>query len=190
MYAGHLAAGLAIKARVPATPTAAVLLGAGWLDLVHGVLVAVGVEHARPDPSKFLGWDLYDMPWTHSFAAAVGWSLLAVGVFWRRGRAVALAIGLAVLSHWLLDLPMHEHDLPLAPGSSVMLGAGLWAAPITAWLVEAAMVAACLAYYVVRARRVGTFGGRALWVCVVVAVLHASFFPGISAIHMVGVRMA
>lgn len=35
-------------------------------------------------------------------------------------------VGALVLSHWLLDAPMHRPDLPLWPGSSVLVGGGLW----------------------------------------------------------------
>jgi hypothetical protein len=191
MYAGHLAAGLALKAKEPRAPTWALVLGAGWLDVVHGVLVLVGVEHVAPDPSKFLGWNLEYMPWTHSLAAAIAWSLAAGLAFARRGRAVAIAIGLAVFSHFALDFPMHEHDLALAPGSSVKLGLGLWGWSANgAWAIEAAFVAACAAYYAVRARRVGTFGGRWPVVIAVLALLHIGFLPALSAMRMAGVHLA
>src|SRR5678809_1346075 len=111
MYAGHVAAGLALKAAEPRAPTWALVLGAGWLDIVHGALVLVGVERVTPDPTKFLGWELVSMPWTHSLAAAIAWSVLAALVFSPRGRRVAIVIALAVFSHFALDFPMHEHDL-------------------------------------------------------------------------------
>lgn len=44
MYAGHFAAGLVIKARVPQAPTWGLLLGVGVLDLLFGPLVLAGVE--------------------------------------------------------------------------------------------------------------------------------------------------
>ena len=191
MYAGHLAAGLALKAKERRAPTWALLLGAGWLDVVHGLFVLAGIEHARPDPARFLGWDLYDMPWTHSLAAAIAWSLAAWVAFARRGRAVALAVAAAVFSHFALDLIVHEHDLALAPGSAVRLGFDLWGrAPVGAWALEGAFVGACLAWYVVRARADRTFGGRPLAVAAVVAVLHLSFYPAISPLHAAGVHLA
>jgi len=183
MYAGHIAAGLAIKAAEPRAPTWALVLGAGWLDLVHGALVLSGIEHAKPDPTKFLGWDLYYMPWSHSLAAAVVWSVLAALVFSRRGRAIAVAVALAVFSHFALDFPMHEKDLWLAPGSDVMLGLSVWSwSAIGAWAVEGALVAVCLAAYV---RRM-----HAWHVAVFVAILHISFLPPLSAVRMAGLHLA
>ena len=45
------------------------------------------------------------------------------------------------------------------------------------WWVELAFICAGCTYYVVRARRVGTFGGRALWACGVVVLLHVINSP-------------
>ncbi len=182
MYAGHLAAGLAIRTRVPRTPLWAALVAAGWLDLVHGALVLARVEHVRPDATKFLGWDLYDMPWTHSLAAALAWSLAGAAAFAHRGRVVALAIAVAVFSHFALDLPMHEHDLALAPGSTERLGLALWSwSPLGAWLIEGAVVTACAAYYLRR-------GGR-IAVAVALLALHLSFYPTISPLRMAGMHL-
>lgn len=103
MYAGHIAAGLALKAAEPRAPTWALVLGAGWLDIAHGALVLVGVERVRPDPAKFLGWELVDMPWTHSLAAAVAWSVLAALVFYLRAKrawAVAALVAAMHVSFW------------------------------------------------------------------------------------------
>ena len=163
MFAGHFAAGLAIKSRAPRAPTWALLVGAGWLDIVHGGLVLAGIEHVRPDRAQFLGWALYDMPWTHSLAAAAAWSLAGALAFERRGRSVALAVGLAVFSHFALDLPVHEHDLALAPASPVRFGFGLWGwSAVGAWLIEGAVVAA----------------------------LHLSFYPAISPLRRAGRLLA
>ena len=188
MYAGHFAAGIAIRTGQPRVPMWAAVLGAGWLDVVHGVLVAAGVEHVQPDRTKFLGWTLVDMPWTHSLAAAVAWSLVGAAVFARRGRAVAVAMAAAVFSHFALDLVVHEHDLALAPGSDVRLGFGLWGvSPIGAWALEAAFVAACLAWYAARVRRdVPRWWG----VVAVVAALQISFLPRLSAMRMAGLHFA
>lgn len=191
MYAGHLAAGLALKATVPRAPTWALVLGAGWLDVVHGAFVLAGIEHVRPDASQFLGWSLIDMPWTHSLVAALAWSLAAGLVFARRGRAVAIAVAIAVFSHFALDFIVHDHDLALAPGSDVRFGLGLWGwSALGAWLVEGAFVAACLAWYATRARRDASFGGRAWAVIAVIAVLHVSFLQPLSAVRMAGLHFA
>jgi hypothetical protein len=55
---------------------------------------------------------------------------------------------------------------------------GLWRSlPIGWWWIELGCIAAGCTYYVVRARRLGTFGGRALWACAVVVLLHVVNSP-------------
>ena len=44
MYAGHFAAGLAMKAKQPSAPTWALLLGTGLLDVLFGIFVMLGIE--------------------------------------------------------------------------------------------------------------------------------------------------
>ena len=94
----------------------------------------VGVEHMRFSPgiNASNALDLYDMPYTHSLVAAVGWSLLAFVVVlrWKRleaGRVwLATSMALAVFSHFVLDAVVHVKDLPLLGTDSPKLGLGLW----------------------------------------------------------------
>jgi hypothetical protein len=73
---------------------------------------------------------LFFMPYTHGLLGALGWSvllaLLARARLGRDGAAAALVIGACVFSHWLLDVPMHTADLPLAGDTSPKIGLGLW----------------------------------------------------------------
>jgi membrane-bound metal-dependent hydrolase YbcI (DUF457 family) len=182
MYAGHFAAGLAIKARVPRAPTWALLLGTGLLDVGFGLFVPLGIERATVTPGQSPGFRLDFIDWSHSIAMALVWSALYGALFWRRGGAVAAAAFLAVLSHCGLDIVMHPADIALWPHSVRHVGLGLWQLlPTGWWLVELAFIAACLAYYVARARGDGSFGGRWIWVCVVVVVLHIANSPWASA---------
>lgn len=181
MYAGHFAAGLAIKAKEPSAPTWALLLGVGFLDVLFGVFVMAGVERARMTPGISPGFSLDFIDWSHSLAMSVLWSVLYAAFFWRRGRIVALAAGGAVFSHFLLDWLMHPPDLALWPHAAAHLGIGLWRSlPVGWWFVELAFIAAACGYYVARARRLGTFGGRAAWVCAVVVLLHVTNSPWLS----------
>ena len=110
MYAGHYAAGLAIKASQPKAPTWALLLGVGLLDVLFGIFVMLGVEHVTVTPGVSPGFSLDFIDWSHSLAMSLVWAVLFASFFWRSGRAVALAVGFAVFSHFLLDWPMHPAD--------------------------------------------------------------------------------
>lgn len=179
MYAGHFAVGLALKARAPRTPTWAILLGTGFLDVLFGIFVLLGIERATITPGHAPGFTLDFIDWSHSLAMALVWAVLFAAAFWRRGGTIPVVLGFAVFSHFLLDLPMHPHDLALWPGAKVHVGLGLWHTPYW-WWVELALIAAACGYYVVRARTLGGFGGHAYWAIAVVLALHLFNSPWFS----------
>ncbi|MGH7741112.1 MAG: hypothetical protein ACRENS_03730 [Candidatus Eiseniibacteriota bacterium] len=176
MYAGHFAAGLALKARQPKAPTWALLAGTGLLDILFGPFVALGIERATLTPGHSPGFRLDFIDWSHSLLMALVWSFAYAMVFWKRGRDIAALLGFAVFSHFLLDLPMHPRDLALWPGSSIHLGFGLWHTPYWWWIELGCVVAGCGDYWA-RARQLRTFGRHAAWACLVVLALHLSNSP-------------
>lgn len=181
MYAGHFAAGLALKAKVPRAPTWGILLGVGFLDLLFGPFVIMGLERVSITPDVSPGFSLDYIDWSHSLAMSVVWSGLFAAFFLKWGRGVAGVMGLAAFSHFLLDLPMHPSDMALWPSSDVHLGFGLWQTlPVGWWFVELAVVAAGGGYYVMRARRSDLFGRRPLLALLVVVILHLSNSPWLS----------
>ena len=182
MYAGHFAAGLVIKTRVPQAPTWGLLVGVGVLDLLFGPFVLAGVERVSLTPGLSPGFSLDYIDWSHSLATSIMWSGLFGSFFWRRGRTVAFAMGVAVFSHFVLDLVMHPADLALWPGASTHLGLGLWRIlPTGWWFVELAVVGTGIGYYWLRARQDASFGGRAWAVALVVLLLHVMNSPWLSA---------
>lgn len=181
MYAGHFAAGLALKGRYPQASTAGLLVGVGLLDLLFGPFVYLGLERATITPGISPGFSLDFIDWSHSLLMALVWSCLYGALFLRVDRTIAAVMAFAVFSHFLLDLPMHPADMALWPGAHAHLGLGLWRAlPTGWWFVELACIALGLGYYVARARHEGTFGRRAGWVAVVVVALHLFNAPWFS----------
>ena len=71
MYAGHLAAGMAMKAKEPRAPTWALLLGVGVLDLLFGVFVPLGVERTTVTPGVPPGFRLDFIDWSHSLVMSL-----------------------------------------------------------------------------------------------------------------------
>lgn len=183
MYVAHLAAGLAIKAREPKAPTWALLVGVGLLDLLFGPLVLAGIERATITPSIVPGFSLDYIDWSHSLVMSLVWSVLFAALFARYGRRVMVAIGVAVFSHFLLDVPMHPPDLALWPGSTAHVGLGLWQAlPTGWWLVELTLIAAFWGYYWRRSQSNSTFGGRPIAIAAVLLALHVFNSPWLSQI--------
>jgi membrane-bound metal-dependent hydrolase YbcI (DUF457 family) len=178
MYAGHFAAGLALKAREPRAPTWALLIGVGLLDLLFGPFVLLGIERAHMTPGVSPGFSLDFIDWSHSLAMSLVWAVLFGAAFLKRGRAVATVLALAVFSHFLLDLVVHPPDLALWPRSPIHLGLGLWRIwPVGYWWVELGVIALGGGYYWIRSRRLGTFGGRAGLACATVVLLHVLNSP-------------
>lgn len=181
MYAGHFAAGLALKAKEPKAPMWAILVGVGLLDLLFGPFVLLGIERASITPGSAPGFSLDHIDWSHSLAMSLVWSALFGACFLRAGSRVAAVMALAVFSHFLLDLPMHPPDLALWPGAGTHLGVGLWRAlPTGWWSVELAFVVVAGCYYLARSRRSDAFGGRPVFVVGVVLLLHLSNAPWFS----------
>ena len=183
MYAGHFAAGLALKAKVPEAPTWGVLLGVGVLDLLFGPFVLLGFEAVRLTPDQSPGFSLDYIDWSHSLVTSVIWSILFALLFARLGKKVMWVMAGAVFSHFVLDLVMHPADMALWPGSAVHLGFGLWRLlPTGWWFVELGFVGLLLGYYWNRSKTDQSFGGRPVAVVVTVLILHAMNSPWLSTL--------
>ena len=132
MFVGHYSAAFAAAALPKAPRLGALFVAAQLVDLGFFSLVLAGAEHMRLTAgiTAMNNMDLYHMPWTHSLLGSAGWALGfgLIVAFWLRSRAACLIAGAVVLSHWLLDLLVHQPDLTLA-GSPPKLGFGLWNYP-------------------------------------------------------------
>jgi hypothetical protein len=178
MYAGHLAAAMAMKSQEPRAPTWALVLGVGFLDVLFGIFIVLGIERATMTPGHSPGFALDFIDWSHSFAASLFWAICFGLVFIRRGRTVAAWLGFAVFSHFLLDLPMHPGDLAAWPHSAQHMGFGLWTKlPTGWWFFELAFMAACFAIYLARARRDTRYGRHAIAACGFIVALHVVNSP-------------
>jgi hypothetical protein len=182
MYAGHFAAALVIKKHAPAAPSWGLFLGVGVLDVLFGPLVLAGIERVTVTPGGSPGFSLDYIDWSHSLLMSVVWAVLYAALFLGRSRSVAIAMGLAVFSHFLLDLPMHPPDLALWPNADVHLGAGLWQRlPSGWWFVELGVIAACWWYYSWRMGSDSQPTSRPVVIGLAIVVLHVVNSPWLSA---------
>ncbi|HEX4712400.1 hypothetical protein [Phenylobacterium sp.] len=151
MFVGHYSAALAAKAAEPRAPLWTYVIGCQLLDVGWSTLIMTGAEKVRVDPSlPGSSLVLYHMPWTHSLPAAVVWSLaaaLAVRLALKLPWRAAVFVGLAVFSHWLLDLAVHRPDLELWFGDG-KVGFGLWNYPVIEQAVEIGLLAVAGAFWV------------------------------------------
>jgi len=71
MYAGHFAAGLALKARTPEAPTWGLLTGVALLDILFGPFVLAGIERVSVTPTVSPGFSLDYIDWSHSLMMSI-----------------------------------------------------------------------------------------------------------------------
>lgn len=183
MFVGHFGVAFAAKRAAPRTSLATLFLASSLIDVVWPVLLLAGVEEVRirPGITAFSPLDFVSYPVTHSLVAVLGWSVLS-GLAYaalRRDRGGALAVGLLVASHWVLDAVVHRPDLPVWPGGP-RVGAGLWHSVPGTLAVELAIFAAGVLVYVGSTRakgRAGTWGLSLLVALLLVAYGGAAFGP-------------
>jgi len=157
MYLGHLAAGLILKARVREAPLAWLLIATVASDLLCGALFIAGLESAVVHGSLVFGHVEADLGYSHSLLGTLGLALVAALLGARFGSPrIGAALGLAVLSHYVLDVLSHRPDMPLigfgAP-ADVRLGTNLPLYPWAHYLLELAWCAIAWAVYAPGNRR-------------------------------------
>ena len=184
MFIGHFAVAFGIKRAAPEVGLATAMVAATFLDLLWPLLVATRIEEVRiaPGTMTISPFDFVSYPYSHSLVLTLVWAGLFAGVYrWRGGSPRgALWLGLAVASHWLLDLIVHRPDLPLLPGMDVRLGLGLWNSVAGTLAVEGSMFAAGVWLYLSATRagdRRGVWGLWGLVALLLVSYLAAMFGP-------------
>jgi len=130
MYLGHYAVALAAKRASPRTSLGTLIAASQFIDIIWPLFLLLGFEKVVIDPGNTVVTPLYfvQYPFTHSLLSVLIWACLFASFYWMMSgnRTGTLTVWLAVLSHWVLDYFSHAPDLPLYPGSELMVGLGLW----------------------------------------------------------------
>jgi hypothetical protein len=165
MLLGHYAAGLAAKKVAPKTNLGLLIAAGVFLDLIWPLFLWLGVEEVIIDPGNTVITPLnfVSYPWSHSLLMAVVWGVVFGGIYYnvKRYKTGAIVIGFLVVSHWFLDAPMHQPDLPLTPWGETMIGFTLWNSVAISFLLEFGLFAGGIYFYAsaTKARsRVGRWG--------------------------------
>lgn len=147
VFIGHYGVAFAIKAKVPRLRLGLLFLAVQALDIMFALFLLFGFEHMRVVPNTshniYDTFQLYDMHLSHSLLGALGWSaitllLARLRLPWKE----SIFLGLAVFSHFVLDIPMHPNDAHHAPDLRIAghgspgIGLGLWNHPLFAVLAE------------------------------------------------------
>jgi len=196
MFLGHFGVGFGAKAAAPRTSLGSLFLAAQFIDLLWPTLLLVGLENAEISPgiTRVTPLDFTDYPISHSLLTVFLWAVLFSGAYYliRRYPRGAWVCGVAVVSHWVLDLLVHRPDLPLAPGGSSYVGLGLWSSLPATLVVELAIFAIGIGIYCRTTSASDRVGSVGLWILVafLLVIYFASIFgqppPSIRAVAWVG----
>jgi hypothetical protein len=167
MFIGHFGAGFGAKALAPRVSLGMLFLAAQFLDLLWPTFLLLGVEQVRIAPGATrvtpLRFEYY--PFSHSLLAVLGWAILIGGLYFafRRDRRGAFVVGALVASHWVLDAIVHQPDLPVFPGSHVLVGLGVWSSLPLTLLIEGLLFLFCVWVYARRTAPNDATGRWGLW---------------------------
>lgn len=167
MFLGHFGVGFGAKAAAPKTSLGTLFLAAQFIDLLWPTLLLVGLERVAiaPGITRVTPLDFTHYPISHSLLGVLLWGAGFGVVYYllRRYSRGAWVCGLAVVSHWVLDLVVHRPDLPLAPGLPVFVGLGLWnSLPVTLFL-EIGIFAVGVGLYLRTTTAIDRIGSIGLW---------------------------
>jgi hypothetical protein len=200
MFLGHYGVAYALKRWEPRLSLGTLFLSVGLVDTAWCIFLLTGWERARivpgltpVNPIEFLSY-----PLTHSLLAGIIWGALAAAITYswptrdtsRHHWIKAAVVGLAVLSHWFLDLIVHLPDLPLASDSSPKWGLGLWRnLPLTLALELVVFAGGVALYLQWRSRGHGGQTVKTLGVAAVLAIVYLAsvFGPPPSSMRAVGI---
>lgn len=150
MFAGHIAAGLALGRMERRVNVGAFVGAAVLLDVLVWIFILLGWESVRfPADFGSSHQPAFVFPYSHGLLASLAWSALVAAIAWLRlhDRKPALLLAAAVFSHWVLDVLVHRPELPLAGASSTALGLALWDHMTLALLLEGAITAGGVALF-------------------------------------------
>jgi hypothetical protein len=145
MFIAHFGVGFGAKSIAPKVSLGTLFLAAQFIDLLWPTLLLLGLEQVRIAPGATVVTPLVfeSYPISHSLIAVIGWALLlGVGHYLlRRDTRTSLVLATLVISHWLLDLIVHQPDLPLYPGSATLAGLNAWSSLPLTLLLEGSVFA-------------------------------------------------
>jgi len=159
MFVGHYSVAFAVKSDRNRIPLWVLFVAVQFLDYIWATLVLLGIEKLRVIKGFTAGsmLDSYYHPYSHSLIAAVLWStvagigykLLCRRLGYQYRKSAALIVGLAVFSHWILDLIAHPRDLAIYD-DTWKVGFGLWNHRDPEFALEIAMLAGGITLYLAR----------------------------------------
>ncbi|MCE9499486.1 MAG: metal-dependent hydrolase [Leptospira sp.] len=175
MFVGHYSISFALKKTDKKISLGMLFLAVQFVDILWAIFILLGVEKVRITPgfTESNALDLYYMPYTHSLPAVILWSVLVGGIFYWYHSAdkevairIAVAMGLAVFSHFIIDLFVHKQDLPLL-GNTFKVGFGLWDYRWYAFVTETGFLFGGFWLYLQATTGSGISGKYSMWIYII-----------------------
>jgi len=171
MGIGHVAVGLGLKRADDGINVGWLIFAALLPDFLLGWFVVGGWEtYDAPADYTSSHYLLFTFPASHGLVANIGWAAVAALLTWAltKRRSATFAIGIAALSHFLLDGTVHVKGLPLAGSAGPSFGLGLWRHLPLELSIEAAMAVMGLWIYWSAVRQDAPRRGRKMAVYIVI----------------------
>lgn len=167
MFVGHYSVAFACRTERNKIRLWVLFVAVQFLDYIRATLVLLGIEKLRVIKGFTAGsvLDSYFHPYSHSLITAILWSAIsalvyaavcsrhpfdsAQGRLSHHNKSAPLIIGLAVFSHWILDLVAHPRDLPIYDNAA-KVGFGLWNYRDPEYALEIALLAGGIVLYLTR----------------------------------------
>ena len=159
MFVGHYSVAFAAKSDKNKIPLWVLFIAVQFLDYIWATLVLLGIEKLRVIKGFTAGsmLDSYFHPYSHSLITVMPWSAVATVGYkplcgwlgYTYKKSAALIVGLAVISHWILDLVAHPRDLPIYD-NTWKVGFGLWNYRDPEFALEIALLAGGIMLYLTR----------------------------------------
>jgi len=158
VFIGHYAVSFALKATQKKASLGLLFIGVQFVDLLFFSLTLFGIESFSliENYTESTHFQLEYMPYSHSLLAVLLWSVaiyLLLKVLIKKEKqqsekiTVTMAVAIAVLSHWCLDLVVHTPDLPLFLDNTHLYGFGLWNNALLTYILEAILLVGGLCMY-------------------------------------------
>jgi membrane-bound metal-dependent hydrolase YbcI (DUF457 family) len=184
MFLGHYGLALGVKKAAPQISLVTLFVAVEFVDILWPFFLLFDVEQMKVHPgiTEVTPFEFVHYPYTHSLVMGVVWGLAAGLGYWffKKDTKSAVIVGLAVLSHWFLDLVVHTADLPLTITGSEKFGFGLWNSLSMTLLVEGIIFFAGVYMYATSTKALNNKGKWGLWSLVaffVTANLYNMFGP-------------
>lgn len=156
MFIGHYGIGLALKKVEPRLSLGILIFGATMFDILFGLFLLAGVEHAKivPGATVVSPFEFYDYPISHSTLGAVVWATVGFLAYWLwpKGDRIlrkrpAFILSAAIFSHFILDVISHTPDITIFGNNSPKLGLSLWNSFAGTMIVELGLLFIGIALY-------------------------------------------